>query len=223
MNVLEGYLLCSLDVRLDKATFGPVLRTARERRGITLRQLAAETKLSVELWAALEENDLGKWPRQLFARSYVRDYALRVGLDADDVVNEFCRLFPEWGDRRAERTMRRHAAIVAHELDWEDLPVSAQRRATDRVPGAFGFFGRHQVRIIGAALDVKTILTLAAVGMLIGFPFWPSLAVGSLAYTVLGTSLGGRSLGLLASERLLKTLKSLPATRRLVSSRVEGA
>ena len=81
-------------MRLERETFGPVLRAARERKGVTLRQLAAETKLSVELWEGLEESNLARWPKRVFARSYVRDYALRVGLDADEVVNEFCRLFP---------------------------------------------------------------------------------------------------------------------------------
>ena len=119
-------------MRLEKETFGPVLRAARERRGITLKQLAAETKLSVELWEALEENDLTRWPKRVFARSYVRDYAMRVGLDADEVVNDFCRLFPEWGDRRAERVIREKAEIIAHDLEWEDLPTPQQRRATDR-------------------------------------------------------------------------------------------
>ena len=65
-------------MRLEKETFGPVLRAARERRGVTLKQLAAETKLSVELWEALEENDLSRWPKRVFARSYVRDYALNA-------------------------------------------------------------------------------------------------------------------------------------------------
>ena len=116
-------MLRSNDVRLEKETFGPVLRAARERRGVTLKQLAAETKLSVELWEALEDNNLARWPKRVFARSYVRDYAERIGLDPDEVVNEFCRLFPEWGDRRAERVIREKAQIISHDLSWEDLPA----------------------------------------------------------------------------------------------------
>lgn len=125
-------------MRLEKATFGPVLRAARERRGVTLMQLALETKLSAELWKGLEENDLSRWPKRVYARSYVRDYASRVGLDSDEVVNEFCRLFPEWGDRRAERVIREKAQIIAHELTWEDLPASEERRASERAGGAGG-------------------------------------------------------------------------------------
>src|SRR6187455_3762428 len=119
-------------MRLEKASFGPVLRAARERRGVSLAQIAAETKLGVELWADLEDNNLSRWPRQIYARSYVRDYAIRVGLDPDEVVNEFCRLFPEWGDRRAEKLIRGKAEIIAHDLSWEDLPAPQNRRSSDR-------------------------------------------------------------------------------------------
>ena len=51
-------------MRLEKETFGPVLRASRERKGITLDQIAIETKLGVELWADLEDNNLSRWPRQ---------------------------------------------------------------------------------------------------------------------------------------------------------------
>src|SRR3989304_5818365 len=88
---------------LERETFGPVLRAERERRGLTLQELAARTKVRVELWSDLEENNFSRWPSRIYARAYVRDYASRVGLDADAIVNEFCRLFPEYGDRRAAR------------------------------------------------------------------------------------------------------------------------
>jgi transcriptional regulator with XRE-family HTH domain len=208
-------------VRLEKDTFGPVLRTARERRGVTLKQLALETKLSVELWEGLEENDLSRWPKRVFARSYVRDYALRVGLDADEVVNEFCRLFPEWGDRRAERVIREKAEIIAHDLSWEDLPASQPRRATDRTGSVPGFFGRHHVRIIGIAIDLNAMAGLAFLGRVAGLSYWPSVALASISYSLLGTSLIGRSFGLLASEWVIRALKSVPVTRRLISSRAE--
>ena len=157
------------DVRLEKESFGPILRSARERHGITLKQLARETKLSAELWEGLEENDLSRWPKRVFARSYVRDYALRVGLDADEVVNEFCRLFPEWGDRRAEGVIREKAHIIAHDLTWEDLPAPGERRASDRAAQAApGFFGRHRERIIAVAIDLHMTFGLGWLGVPLG-------------------------------------------------------
>ena len=205
-----------------KATFGPVLRAARERRGITLRQLASETKVSVELWADLEDNNLSRWPKQVFARSYVRDYAIRVGLDPDEVVNEFCRLFPEWGDRRAERGMRGHAEIVSHKLEWEDLPQSEQRRASDRAAAsAPGFFGRHRLGVLACLFDLLVALSLNRLAVVFGAPFWTSLALIAISYSAGSTVLAGRSFGLITCDWILRTVRSIPAARRLVS-RVEG-
>jgi transcriptional regulator with XRE-family HTH domain len=221
---LEGNLLRLDRVRLEKQTFGPVLRAARERRGITLKQLAGETKLSVELWASLEENDLTRWPKRVFARSYVRDYALRVGLDADEVVNDFCRLFPEWGDRRAERVIREKAQIIAHELEWEDLPAPHLRRATDRAAQqAPGFLVRHQVRIVAVVIDLQGMAGLGFCGVLAGFGYWPSTAIAAVSYSALGSLFMGRSFGLLASEWIFRVLRAFPVTRRSLASRAQNA
>jgi transcriptional regulator with XRE-family HTH domain len=208
-------------MKLERESFGPVLRAARERRGVSLKQLSAETKLSIDLWEGLEENDLSRWPKRVFARSYVRDYALRVGLDADDVVNEFCRLFPEWGDRRAERVIREKANIIAHDLDWEDLPAF-RKRASDRPASTPGFWGRHHIRIIGAAIDLEAMASLSFVGGWLGYTFGPSLAVAAVVYSLAGSVFIGRSFGLVASEWIIRGLKSLPRARRLVS-RAESA
>ena len=211
-------------MRLEKETFGPVLRAARERRGVTLRQLAAETKLSVELWEALEDNNLERWPKRVFARSYVRDYAERIGLDPDEVVNEFCRLFPEWGDRRAERVIREKAQIIAHDLTWEDLPAPQNRRSSDRAASAApGFFGRNRTRLVGIAIDANVVIGIAYVAGAAGFGFWPSTAIGGFAYSSLATFFMGRTFGLVASEWILKTLQSMRGARRVLSSRTENA
>jgi cytoskeletal protein RodZ len=73
--------------------FGGKLRLARERRGITLRQIAANTKISVAVLEALERNDVSKLPGGIFSRAFVRSYALEVGLDPDKTVQEFLERF----------------------------------------------------------------------------------------------------------------------------------
>jgi hypothetical protein len=212
------------DVRLEKETFGPVLRAARERKGVSLKQLSADSKLSVELWEALEDNNLERWPKRIYARSYVRDYAEHVGLDPDEVVDEFCRLFPEWGDRRAEPVIREKAQIIAHDLEWEDLPAPPQRRANDRAASAApGFVGRHRTRLLAIGIDASLALGLGCVGILAGFRYWPSAAIAGVAYASAGTFFLGRPAGLVASEWVLKTLQSMPGARRLLSSRIENA
>jgi cytoskeletal protein RodZ len=73
--------------------FGGKLRLARERRGISLAQIAATTKISVAVLEALERNDISKLPGGIFSRAFVRSYAAEVGLDPDGTVQEFVEWF----------------------------------------------------------------------------------------------------------------------------------
>src|SRR5512134_3174515 len=115
----------------DRDTFGPRLRSERERRGITLDTIASVTKVSAELWDGLERNDFSRWPSGVFARAFVRDYARAIGIDADEVVNEFCKLFPI-GDRRASRLIQAQAELIGHQLTYSEhgaMPPEGDRRA----------------------------------------------------------------------------------------------
>lgn len=71
--------------------FGSTLRSARERKGISLRHIANSTKISMGALEALERNDFDRLPGGIFSRSFVRAYAQEVGLDPDDTVAEFLR------------------------------------------------------------------------------------------------------------------------------------
>jgi cytoskeletal protein RodZ len=75
------------------ADFGAQLREARERKGISLRQIAAATKISVAALEALERNDISRLPGGIFSRAFVRSYAIEVGLDPDETVKKFVAHF----------------------------------------------------------------------------------------------------------------------------------
>ena len=74
--------------------FGAKLREARERRGVSLRQIANATKISVGALEALERNDISRLPGGIFSRAFVRSYAIEVGLDPDKAIQEFITQFP---------------------------------------------------------------------------------------------------------------------------------
>ena len=74
--------------------FGSKLREARERRGISLRQIANATKISIGALEALERNQLSRLPGGIFSRAFVRSYAIEVGLDPDATIQEFIAQFP---------------------------------------------------------------------------------------------------------------------------------
>ena len=75
--------------------FGSMLRGARERRGITLRQIANATKISLAALEALERNDIARLPGGIFTRAFVRSYAIEVGLDPEETIQEFIAQFPQ--------------------------------------------------------------------------------------------------------------------------------
>jgi len=77
----------------DGADFGSRLRAAREARGVSLRDIAATTKISVLVLEALERNDASRLPGGLFSRAFVRAYAKEVGLDPEQTVREFADRF----------------------------------------------------------------------------------------------------------------------------------
>jgi cytoskeleton protein RodZ len=74
--------------------FGSKLREARERRGMSLRQIASATKISIGALEALELNHLSRLPGGIFSRAFVRSYAIEVGLDPDAAIQEFIAQFP---------------------------------------------------------------------------------------------------------------------------------
>lgn len=73
--------------------FGSRLRAAREQRGVSLRQIAHNTKISIGVLEALERNDMSRLPGGIFSRAFVRSYAAEVGLDPEETVEDFVRQF----------------------------------------------------------------------------------------------------------------------------------
>jgi transcriptional regulator with XRE-family HTH domain len=124
----------------QRDAFGPNLRRIRLQRGVSLQQLAADTKVNETLWAGLERNDFSRWPNGIFARAYIREYAKAIGVDPETTVDEFCRWFPN-GDRRALPQIKGQAEIVGHnDLRWHDpVPPVAdgdRRGGADAQPAA---------------------------------------------------------------------------------------
>ena len=102
--------------------FGGRLRQARERRGISLRQIAASTKIAPAALEALERNDITRLPGGIFSRAFVRSYAMEVGLDPDDTVKQFLERFDQEPPPTAASVA---AAIPEAEAEFE----SRRRRA----------------------------------------------------------------------------------------------
>ncbi len=77
-----------------KPDFGLKMRRLREERGVSLRQIADATKISIGVFEALERNDISRLPGGIFSRAFVRSYAIEVGLDPEQTVRDFLVHFP---------------------------------------------------------------------------------------------------------------------------------
>ena len=83
---------------------GSRLKRAREERGVQLKDIAVRTKISAAALEALERNDFTRLPGGIFGRSFVRAYALEIGLDPDSTVTAFQVGLEESEREAAERT-----------------------------------------------------------------------------------------------------------------------
>lgn len=197
----------------DRETFGPRLRSERERRGISLETIASVTKVGAELWEGLERNDFSRWPSGIFARAFVRDYARAVGLDADDVIDEFCRLFPQ-GDRRAERVITAQGELIGHSvsLDGSMVPPTGDRRASARVRADLVRARRIRLapRAVAATVDTGGALLIATgVSIVLNTGFWTTAGVVGFVYDGLSTVALGTTPGTRAVNALRQRVPAL--------------
>jgi cytoskeletal protein RodZ len=73
------------------------LLAARERKGVDLYRAERDTKIRVRYLAALERGDYRELPGAVYTKGFLRNYALYLGLDPDDVLLQWRR---ERGDPR---------------------------------------------------------------------------------------------------------------------------
>lgn len=79
------------------ATIGEQLRLTREERGIPLREISDETRISIHYLEAIESNDYKRLPGGIFNRSFVKAYARCVGYDEKEAVEGYSRYMREQG------------------------------------------------------------------------------------------------------------------------------
>jgi transcriptional regulator with XRE-family HTH domain len=71
------------------------LREAREAKGLSHRQVAEATKLSVRAIELLERDSLSGLPDGIYRRSIIRAVAREVGLNPEQLLSEFTSLHPD--------------------------------------------------------------------------------------------------------------------------------
>jgi cytoskeletal protein RodZ len=126
------------------ATIGEQLRLAREGRGIPLREISDQTRISMHYLEAIEMNDYKRLPGGIFNRSFVKAYARYVGYDEKEAVEGYTRYMREQGDTGEEV-----ASTPYHSKVYTDAPAT-----------------RSPILTVVLAIVILAILTVVALTVL---------------------------------------------------------
>lgn len=88
-------------------SIGEKLRLARETRGIALRDISEQTRISMRYLEAIETDDYRRLPGGIFNRSFIRAYAKFVGYDEQEAMDEYARTLHERGESEEETSTKR--------------------------------------------------------------------------------------------------------------------
>ena len=129
------------------ASIGEQLRLAREARGIGLREICDETRISVQYLEAIEANDYKRLPGGVFNRSFIKAYAKCVGYDEREAIEGYTRYLREHGESADDvNTTPMHSKV------YTDTPAT-----------------RSPILTVMLAILILAILTAAALAALYWF------------------------------------------------------
>jgi cytoskeleton protein RodZ len=165
----------------ETTTLGADLRRERERRGLALRSISENTKVSIALLEGLEADDISRWPGGIFRKAFVRAYAQCVGLNGDEVIRRFETQFPpDGGDPAdpAELLLAGGRSVVVRQFPSRPIPAASQ------LPS--------RTRLLGTAADMTVAVVLAFGCAAAGSRMlWPVLLIA--CYYAVGVLLTGTS------------------------------
>lgn len=176
-------------------SLGTWLRNERERRGITLKTISDQTKVSAPLLEGLEADNLARWPGGIYRRAFVRAYATALGLNPDEVIRRFEE---EHGACTEPAVVAIQAPVVANTPAESPSTSAAVAQSTSR-----------RSRVPGTLADLTVALVLALASAAAGSRLlWPVLLIA--AYYALGILLTGTS----PMVALLNTEPALPSAHQ---------
>jgi cytoskeleton protein RodZ len=73
------------------STVGELLRKARERKGLTIEEVNRQTRISLQVLSALEQDDLDTFESETYLKGFIKNYATFLECDLDLVMGALGR------------------------------------------------------------------------------------------------------------------------------------
>jgi cytoskeleton protein RodZ len=93
-------------------SIGEKLRLERETRGIALRDISEQTRISMRYLEAIETDDYRRLPGGIFNRSFIRAYAKFVGYDEQAAIEEYAQTLRDHGESPDDDAPKSHRSLV---------------------------------------------------------------------------------------------------------------
>ncbi len=101
-------------------SFGHYLQMARIERQVSLEQISRRTRIGMDVLRAIENEDLGRLPAEVFVKGFLRSYAREVGVDGDLAVQRY--MASVHADEEKRRFNRR--LLTRRNRFWRKLTVA---------------------------------------------------------------------------------------------------
>ena len=111
----------------DWTDIGEELRKGREKKELSLQDVAHEIRVPLGTLRALEENDYSGFPSPAYAKSFLQQYADFLRIDADDWLESF-----ETGNVLADAGSYDYLAGEEEEIEVAPRPAPRRRRKEKR-------------------------------------------------------------------------------------------
>ena len=98
----------------DALTAGDILQQERQRLGLNEKEVADQLHITMHYVKALESNSYEKLPGAVFAKGYLKSYALLLGLDFEDLMSRYDEFTHQ---QNAESAQERRLLIALKEKD----------------------------------------------------------------------------------------------------------
>lgn len=137
---------------------GQVLSRTRERRGLSLSEVQAQTNIRRRYLEAMEAGDFHIIPGEVYARGFLRTYARFLELQDDELMRMFDEGWRELAGTAATEAMAAAAPPAA---------AVARSKVPQREPAAAGptFRPRRTPRLLAPALVLVSVASAVAVGL----------------------------------------------------------